>query len=134
MSSEKPERATSNASKRPRSRPEGSVQKLAEGFLAELHHSWRQHGRETLARLSTERPEFYFKAMVKLALVQLGGWDKLSDFDRQRNCEQALHRLERAEAVVRKPLNGRFGRAARGRRSVAWRGGSCARQLETGIQ
>ena len=94
MTSEKPERATSKASKRPRSRPEGSVQKLAEGFLAELNHSWRQHGPETLARLSTERPEFYFKAMVKLALVQLDGWDKLSDFDRQRNREEALHRLE----------------------------------------
>ena len=105
MTSEVRERATSKASRRPRSRPEGSVQKLAQGFLAELNRSWRQNGPETLARLRNERPEVYFKAMVKLALVQLDGWDTLSDFDRQRNREEALHRLEQgAEAVVRKPF------------------------------
>jgi hypothetical protein len=104
MSSEKRERDAAEASKRPRSRPEGLVQKLAEDFLAKLSGSWRQHGPETLTRLSTERPEVYVKAMVNLAVAQLAGCDKLSDLDRQRNREQALHRLERAEAVVRKPF------------------------------
>ena len=50
MTSEVRERATSKASRRHRSRPEGSVQKLAQGFLAELNRSWRQNGPETLAR------------------------------------------------------------------------------------
>ncbi len=87
------ERAASAAEK-PSSRAEGSCRELAEDLLARLHYSWRLHGREMLGRLKTERPEVYFRMMVKVALIQLGGRDKLSDLDRQRKREQALFRLE----------------------------------------
>ena len=94
--SAKPERATSKASKRARSQAQGSRRKLAEHFLSDLERSWRLYGREMLGRLGAERPEFFFRMMVKVALVQLGGYDKLSDLDRQQNREQALHRLEQS--------------------------------------
>jgi hypothetical protein len=104
MTSKKPERAASSSAEKGCGRPEDAVQKLAEGFLAKLSGSWRQHGPETLTRLSTERPELYVKTIVKLAVAQLGGGAKLSDLDRQLNREQALHRLEQpAEGAVSKP-------------------------------
>jgi hypothetical protein len=55
MTSKKRERATSKASKRDRSRAEGSRKKLAEAFIADLDRSWQQHGREALDRVRTER-------------------------------------------------------------------------------
>ena len=72
---------------------DGSREKLVAAFLANLDYSWHQHGREILSRMWAERPEVYFKAMVKLALVlhpPLGP----NDFDRRRSREEALQRLE----------------------------------------
>lgn len=106
------ERVASSSAEKGCDRPEVSLQKLAGGLLAELDSCWRQHGPETLTRLSTERPELYVKTIVKLAEAQLGGCDKLSDLDRQRNREQALRRLESAEAAVKKPLPKRAFRRA----------------------
>jgi hypothetical protein len=42
----------------------------------------------------TERPELYFKALVKLTLVLHRALVKLNEFDRRRNREEALQRLE----------------------------------------
>jgi hypothetical protein len=94
MASKKTACAASSSAEKGCGRPEDDLQKLAEGFLAQLKSSWQQHGPETLTRLSTERPEFYVKIMVELAEAQLGGCPKLSDSHRGLNREQALHRLE----------------------------------------
>ena len=48
---------------------EGSHRKLADDVLAHLGGSWQQHGREALARLRTERPNAYFKAIVRLMKI-----------------------------------------------------------------
>ncbi len=96
---EKPKRAASNSAEKGCDRPEASLAKLADDFLAKLNRSWRQHGPEALTRLSTEEPELYVKAIVELAEAQLKG------LDRRLNREQALHRLERhAQSVVSKPF------------------------------
>ncbi len=103
MTSEKTERAASSSAENGCDRPEASLEKLAEDFLAKLNSSWQQHGPEALTRLSTEQPEFYVKMMVELAEAQLGGCPKLSDSDRRLNREQALHRLEQhAQSMVSK--------------------------------
>jgi len=113
MTSEKPERTASSSAKKGCDRPEASLEKLADDFLAKLNRSWRQHGPEALTRLSTERPELYVKAIVELAVAQLGGCAKLSDSDRRLNREQALHRLEQhAQSVVSKPFPKRAFRRA----------------------
>jgi hypothetical protein len=120
MTSKKTERAASSSADKGCGRPDDDLQKLAEGFLAEFTSSWRQHGPETLTRLSTERPEVYVKTIVKLAEAQLEGWVKLSDSDRRLNRQQALHRLEQhAQAVVSKPFHKRAFRRASGSRLVS---------------
>ena len=99
MTSKKRYCATSKGSKRDCSRTTGIRKKLAEDFLAHLDRPWQQHGREILDRLLAERPEVYFKALVKLAQVRYRTIGELRDFDRRRNREEALLRLEqRAEA------------------------------------
>jgi len=95
-SKKKRERTPSKASKRHRSRGEGSREKLAEAFLADLDRSWQQHGRETLDRVMTERPKVYFKMMTKLTVALHRALGKLSDLDRQRNREEVLQRLEQS--------------------------------------
>ncbi len=102
---EKPKRAASNSAEKGCDRPEASLAKLADDFLAKLNRSWRQHGPEALTRLSTEEPELYVKAIVELAEAQLKGCAKLSGSDRRLNREQALHRLEKhAQSAVSKPF------------------------------
>jgi len=75
------------------SQADGSREKLVTAFLTNLDRSWHQHGREILARVWAERPEVYFKALVKLALV-LHRQIEPNDFDRPRRREEALQRLE----------------------------------------
>ena len=93
-SKKKRERTASKASKRDRSRGEGSREKLAEAFIADLDRSWQRHGRETLDRVMTERPKVYFKIMLKLTVALHRALGKLDDLDRRRNHEEVLQRLE----------------------------------------
>ena len=95
-SKKKRERTASKASKRHRSRGEGSREKLAEAFLADLDRSWEQHGREILDRVRTDRPKVYFRIMTKLTVALHRALGKLNDFDRQRNREEVLQRLEQS--------------------------------------
>ena len=105
MTSKNRERATSKASKRNSSRAEGSRRKLAEAFLAALDHSWQQHGPDTLDRLRTERPQVYFRALVKLTVALHRALGKPNDFDRRRFREEALRRLESvSKAATDQPL------------------------------
>jgi hypothetical protein len=93
-SKKKRERTTSKASKRDRSRAEGSRKKLAEAFIADLDRSWQQHGREALDRVFRERPDVYFKALLKLTVALHRALGKLDEFDRRRTREEVLLRLE----------------------------------------
>lgn len=93
MTSNKRERATSKAPKTTCSQAEGSRDKLAEAFLADLDRSWQQQGRETLDRVRTEQPQLYFRALVKLTAALHRAPGKLNDFDRRRNREEVLYRL-----------------------------------------
>jgi len=95
-SKKKRERTPSKASKRHRSRGEGSREKLAEAFLADLDRSWEQHGREMLERVRTERPNVYFRIMTKLTVALHSALGKLSEFDRRRIREDVLQRLEQS--------------------------------------
>jgi hypothetical protein len=72
----------------------GLRRKLGEDFLAHLNRSWELHGREILARVMAERPELYFKALVKLTLALHRAIREPTDFDRRRNREEVLRRLE----------------------------------------
>jgi hypothetical protein len=94
MTSKKRERATSKASKTGGGRTEGSRRKLAEAFLADLDRSWERSGGEILDRLIAERPVVFFKAITKLTLVLHRTLRKPNNFDRQRNREEVLQRLE----------------------------------------
>ena len=95
MTSEKRKQATSKPSKRGRRRDEGSRDKLADDFLVDLYRSWQLHGCEMLDRLSAERPKVIFKAMVKLAQVLHSAVGERKDFDRRRNREEVLQRLQK---------------------------------------
>ena len=68
--------------------------KLGDDFLAHLNRYWELHGREILARVWAERPELYFKALVKLTLALHRATGEPTDFDRRRNREEVLRRLE----------------------------------------
>jgi hypothetical protein len=48
---------------------------------------------EILARVRTDRPKVYFRALVKLTLVLHRALGKPHDFDRRRNREEVLDRL-----------------------------------------
>ena len=72
----------------------GSPNKLCEDFLGDLHAAWLEHGNTVLDRVIAERPEVFFQAMVKLALVhrvEVGGPQA---FDKPRTVEEALDQLE----------------------------------------
>ena len=74
--------------------PLGSRNKLNEDFLCDLHAAWLEHGNKVLDRVIAERPEVFFQAMVKLALVhrvEVGGPQA---FDKPRTVEEALDQLE----------------------------------------
>ena len=101
MTRKKRERATSKAPKTGCGRAEGSRKKLAEAFLAALDHSWQQHGPDTLDRLRTERPQVYFRVLVKLTVALHRALGKPNDFDRRRNRKQALQRLESVSKVMK---------------------------------
>jgi hypothetical protein len=115
MISKKRKCATSNASNTDCGRAESSRKKLAEDVLADLYRSWEQHGGEVLDRVRTERPEVYFRVLVKLTLVlhrTLGKAkdidrlrnrqeDEAKDFDRLRNRQEVLQRLEARLADAR---------------------------------
>jgi hypothetical protein len=92
MTSRRRERATSNASK------SGSGDKLANDFLSRLDRSWERHGSEYLDRVYAERPQLYFKALVKLAILDIEP-SRLNDFDPPRNREDAIQRLNRQAGI-----------------------------------
>ena len=48
---------------------------------------------EAAARVRAERPELYFKALVKLTLALPRATGEPTDFDRRRNREEVLRRL-----------------------------------------
>ena len=100
MTSKKRKRAASRPSKKGGSRAAGSGEKLAEQFFVDFARFWQKHGREMLEHVRAERPLAYFQAMVELTLVLHRGSGKLSDFERRRNREDVLHRLEDAYSVV----------------------------------
>jgi hypothetical protein len=96
----KPKRVMTKASKAGCRSAEGR-RKLAEDVFAHLNRSWEQHGCEILARVSAERPELYFKALVKLTLALHRVIGEPTDFDRRRNREEVLRRLEARIADAR---------------------------------
>ena len=96
MTRKKSARVTSKPSKTRCPRAEGSREKLAEAFLADLDRSWREHGREALERVRVERPKVYFRVLLKLTLALHRALDKLSDVDRRPNREEVLERLEQS--------------------------------------
>ena len=80
------------------SQPPDGGQDLVEKFLADLDRSWQEQGSDIFQRIMIERPNLYFRALLKLALVQHRGLSKLSDLDRHRNRAEASLRLERPAA------------------------------------
>jgi hypothetical protein len=68
------------------------AKKLAEDFLARLNRSCEQRGSELLDRLYAERPELYFIALVKLAILDAEP-SRLNDFDLRHNRDEVLRRL-----------------------------------------
>ena len=54
-----------------------------------------------MARVMAERPELYFKALVKLILALHRATGEPTDFDRRRNREEVLQRLEARLADAR---------------------------------
>ena len=69
--------------------------------LPRSKHYWELHGREILARVWAERPELYFKALVKLTLALHRATGEPTDFNRRRNREEVLRRLEARIADAR---------------------------------
>jgi hypothetical protein len=81
-------------SKNARRRAERSHQKLAEEFLARLDRAWRRHGREVLDRVMAERPELYFRVIVKLTEVLHRRLPEPPGFDRRQYRADVMQRLQ----------------------------------------
>jgi hypothetical protein len=77
-----------------RRRAERSHQKLAEHFLARLYRSWQQHGSEVLDRAMAERPQLYFRALVRLTMVCTVSSPSPRDFRRHYRAANAAARGE----------------------------------------
>ena len=56
--------------------------------------AWARRGRETLARLSAERPVAYVRAMVRLVAVMHRRLPEPPGFDRQRARADVLQRVQ----------------------------------------
>jgi hypothetical protein len=97
----KKSRVTTKASKAGCRSAGGLRRKLGEDFLANLNRSWELHGREILDSVRVERPELYFKVLVKLTLALHRVIREPTDFDRGRNREEVLRRLEARIADAR---------------------------------
>jgi hypothetical protein len=67
---------------------------LGKGFLGDLDRAWRRHGQQTLERLSVERPELCFKAIVRLAEIQQRQLPEPTGFDRRRYRSELMERLQ----------------------------------------
>jgi hypothetical protein len=95
-----PRHATAKASRPARRPTERSRKKIGKGFLADLKRAWRKHGRETLERLSVERPDVCFKVIVRLAEIHQRRLPKPREFDRKGYRAELMERLrERVEAT-----------------------------------
>jgi hypothetical protein len=84
----------SASSKNAHRRAEPSHQKLAEEFLARLDRTWRRHGREILDRVMAERPELYFRALVRLTQVLHRRLPEPPGFDQRQYRADVLQRLQ----------------------------------------
>ena len=67
---------------------------LVENFLADLDRSWQEHGVEIFDRVKVEQPRLYFRALIKLTVVLHRAASESENFDRRRNREEVLLRLE----------------------------------------
>jgi hypothetical protein len=47
-------------------RPRGSRNRLADGFIADLHGCWERHGVAALERVATEQPEVLVRVIASL--------------------------------------------------------------------
>ena len=98
MTNKKRQRSTLKASNMACTTVEVSRKKLADDFLAYLNRSWDQHANELLDRVYAERPQLYFKALVKLTLVLDSRFGQpMEDFDRRPNRQQVIQRLTRRD-------------------------------------
>jgi hypothetical protein len=75
-------------------RPKGSYRKLGESAVPRLERAWARRGRETLARLSAERPVAYVRAMVRLVAFMHRRLPEPPGFDRQRARADVLLRVQ----------------------------------------
>jgi hypothetical protein len=75
-------------------RTKGAYRKLGESAVAHLERAWARRGRETLARLSAERPAAYVRAMVRLVAVLHRRLPEPPGFDRQRARADVLQRVQ----------------------------------------
>jgi hypothetical protein len=90
-------------------RPLGSRNKLSEDYLRDMHVAWTAHGSAVLDRIITDRPEIFFLAMTKLALVHPVEQGQPRDFDdRPRPREQALEKLEQRAGPKARKMFERF--------------------------
>ena len=90
-------------------RPLGSRNKLSEDFLCDMHVAWTEHASAVLDRIITDRPEIFFLAMTKLALVHRVEFSQPQEFDdRPRPREQALELLEQRAGPKARKIFERF--------------------------
>ena len=75
-------------------RTKGAYRKLGESAVARLERAWARRGRETLARLSAERPVAYVRAMMRLVVVMQHRLPEPPGFDRQRARADVLQRVQ----------------------------------------
>jgi hypothetical protein len=76
-------------------RPADAGKKLIEAFLTELDRSWQERGCEIFDRIFHEHPKLYFRALIKLAVIQSKtAPNELLNCERQRHREEVMTRLE----------------------------------------
>jgi hypothetical protein len=75
--------------------PEDAGKKLIEAFLTGLDRSWQERGCEIFDRIFHEHPKLYFRALIKLAVIQSKtAPNELPNYERKRHREEVLIRLE----------------------------------------
>ncbi len=88
----------------PKGRPKGSRHKIEEVFLADLHASWQEGGRDALARVRREQPVEFIKICVSILPKDAGTiaevrnpFDDISDEDLEHGLQFLQEIIRRAK-------------------------------------
>src|SRR5215472_11965546 len=84
----------------PAGRPKGSRNKLAEDFLADAYHQWRQHGPKALETMATSEPAKFCQMVASLLPKEMHIKDAALEEMSADEIRDALARIARIRTLI----------------------------------